>query len=359
MDKSPDAFRTISEVAEHLDTPAHVLRFWESRFPQIKPVKRAGGRRYYRPADVALLSGIKKLLHDDGLTIRGVQKILREQGVKHVSDLSDSVFIDPSEAEIALDVDEAMEPETVVSSDPIPLFPRPKTADPAAEPVAATDALPEADMAELSVPPEESRLNPDAPDDSAPDDSAAAAEAEPDDDNDGIDEAALMAALSDPVESTPAEVEEEAAQVQTVQMETVQAPDPEPELAAPRAEAPSPTDEAPQFAFDSGELSPDSDQEVEADSLPEALEQVETVAENAAKDELTDTKEPTPEAMPKPPLPDPMPPITEINGHWLPADLRALPRGALARKRDEAAALAARLEALRNRVGDLGRVPRR
>ena len=88
MDKSADAFRTISEVADHLDTPAHVLRFWESRFPQIKPVKRAGGRRYYRPSDVALLTGIKRLLHDEGLTIRGVQKILREQGVRHVAGVS-------------------------------------------------------------------------------------------------------------------------------------------------------------------------------------------------------------------------------------------------------------------------------
>ncbi len=88
MDKSPEAFRTISEVAESLETPAHVLRFWESRFPQIKPVKRAGGRRYYRPADVALLSGIRHLLHHEGMTIRGVQKILREQGVRHVAALA-------------------------------------------------------------------------------------------------------------------------------------------------------------------------------------------------------------------------------------------------------------------------------
>ena len=88
MDKSPDAFRTISEVSEQIDTPAHVLRFWESRFPQIRPVKRAGGRRYYRPADVALLMGIKQLLHGEGLTIRGVQKLLREQGVRHVASLS-------------------------------------------------------------------------------------------------------------------------------------------------------------------------------------------------------------------------------------------------------------------------------
>ena len=89
MEKSRDAFRTISEVAELLDTPAHVLRFWESRFPQIRPVKRAGGRRYYRPSDVALLSGIKRLLHGDGLTIRGVQKVLRENGIRHVMALAE------------------------------------------------------------------------------------------------------------------------------------------------------------------------------------------------------------------------------------------------------------------------------
>ncbi|MCU9846404.1 MerR family transcriptional regulator [Defluviimonas sp. WL0024] len=88
MEKSAEAFRTISEVSEILDTPAHVLRFWESRFSQVKPVKRAGGRRYYRPNDVALLGGIKKLLHEDGLTIRGVQKILRESGIRHVAALS-------------------------------------------------------------------------------------------------------------------------------------------------------------------------------------------------------------------------------------------------------------------------------
>ncbi|MFZ0098196.1 MAG: MerR family transcriptional regulator, partial [Gemmobacter sp.] len=88
MDKSPEAFRTISEVAELLETPAHVLRFWETRFSQIKPVKRAGGRRYYRPSDVALLGGIRKLLHDDGMTIRGVQQILRDQGIKAVSGMA-------------------------------------------------------------------------------------------------------------------------------------------------------------------------------------------------------------------------------------------------------------------------------
>ena len=76
MDKAPDAFRTISEAADELDVPQHVLRFWESRFPQIKPMKRAGGRRYYRPDDVDLLRGIRHLLYGDGYTIRGVQRLL-------------------------------------------------------------------------------------------------------------------------------------------------------------------------------------------------------------------------------------------------------------------------------------------
>ena len=84
MTKSQGAFRTISEVSDWLDTPAHVLRFWESKFTQIKPVKRAGGRRYYRPEDMALLGGIKTLLHDQGMTIKGVQKILRDNGNRHV-----------------------------------------------------------------------------------------------------------------------------------------------------------------------------------------------------------------------------------------------------------------------------------
>jgi resuscitation-promoting factor RpfA len=88
MAKSAEAFRTISEVAEWLDLPTHVLRFWESKFTQVKPVKRAGGRRYYRPNDMVLLGGIKKLLHDDGMTIKGAQKMLRDHGVKHISSFS-------------------------------------------------------------------------------------------------------------------------------------------------------------------------------------------------------------------------------------------------------------------------------
>ncbi|MET3560571.1 DNA-binding transcriptional MerR regulator [Bartonella japonica] len=85
MDKSSDAFRTISEVAEFLGLPQHVLRFWETRFKQIKPMKRGGGRRYYRPADVDLLNGIKQLLYDQGYTIKGVQRLLKENGATFVT----------------------------------------------------------------------------------------------------------------------------------------------------------------------------------------------------------------------------------------------------------------------------------
>jgi len=88
MKKSADAFRTISEVAEWLDTETHVLRFWESKFSQIKPVKRAGGRRYYRPKDMLIIGGIKKLLHEDGLTIKSTQRIIKDKGLNYVSNLS-------------------------------------------------------------------------------------------------------------------------------------------------------------------------------------------------------------------------------------------------------------------------------
>ena len=87
MEKAPDAFRTISEVADEIDVPQHVLRFWESRFPQIKPMKRGGGRRYYRPDDVDLLRGIRHLLYGEGYTIRGVQRILREHGGSFVQNV--------------------------------------------------------------------------------------------------------------------------------------------------------------------------------------------------------------------------------------------------------------------------------
>jgi DNA-binding transcriptional MerR regulator len=86
--KSPEAFRTISEVSRDLSLPQHVLRFWETKFAQIKPIKRGGGRRYYRPEDVKLLRGIKSLLYNDGYTIRGVQKVIKENGTRQLLDIN-------------------------------------------------------------------------------------------------------------------------------------------------------------------------------------------------------------------------------------------------------------------------------
>ena len=97
MSKSPEAFRTISEVAEVLDLPQHVLRFWETRFKQIKPMKRGGGRRYYRPEDVALLRGIRRLLYGEGYTIRGVQRILKEKGIQFVMGVGEGQPLAPQD----------------------------------------------------------------------------------------------------------------------------------------------------------------------------------------------------------------------------------------------------------------------
>tara|TARA_B100001750_G_C15468902_1_gene578641 strand:+ start:200 stop:652 length:453 start_codon:yes stop_codon:yes gene_type:complete len=101
MYKSENAYKTISEVSQILNVPQHVLRFWESRFNQIKPLKRGGGRRYYKPEDVVLLQGIKFLLYNDGYTIRGVQRVLKEQGLKSV--LTVGVNVSSSDKESADD----------------------------------------------------------------------------------------------------------------------------------------------------------------------------------------------------------------------------------------------------------------
>ena len=124
MQKSREAFRTISEVADWLDVPAHVLRFWETRFAQIKPTKRADGRRYYRPADMLVIGGIKTLLRDKGMTIRGVQKLLQEQGVSHVSSFSIPLDSGPTERDaqdqfesVAKDVRQSPSPSTPVKTE--------------------------------------------------------------------------------------------------------------------------------------------------------------------------------------------------------------------------------------------------
>lgn len=148
-EKSRDAFRTISEVADWLDVPTHVLRFWESRFSQIKPVKRAGGRRYYRPSDMRVIGGVKVLLHDQGMTIRGVQKLFREEGIKHVSAYAPDLFGEDDE-----DTVEALN-EQALEKAARPASPARSThaAEPApVEPPAATEAEPAASSPDTPSP---------------------------------------------------------------------------------------------------------------------------------------------------------------------------------------------------------------
>jgi DNA-binding transcriptional MerR regulator len=116
--KSPEAFRTISEVSVELDVPQHVLRFWETRFAQVRPIKRAGGRRFYRPEDVALLRGIRSLLYSDGYTIKGVQKVLRDKGWRHVAELGRSLDLGRAAPWNALDEDAAHEEIADTLADP-------------------------------------------------------------------------------------------------------------------------------------------------------------------------------------------------------------------------------------------------
>lgn len=127
MDKSPDAFRTISEVAEELSLPQHVLRFWETRFSQIKPMKRAGGRRYYRPDDFVLLQGIRHLLYDQGYTIKGVQKLLKQNGNRYVIAIGAG---DTAAAEAILAAKEAEEEDGMVMQGARTVSPAPKVEAP-------------------------------------------------------------------------------------------------------------------------------------------------------------------------------------------------------------------------------------
>jgi DNA-binding transcriptional MerR regulator len=368
MDKSPDAFRTISEVAELLETPAHVLRFWESRFPQIKPVKRAGGRRYYRPADMALLSGIRRLLHDEGMTIRGVQKILREQGVRHVSGLTE-------EEDAALEMVEDME-EAVASSDPIPLFGqvRKDDADVGAVPEAladnarvagdedaALDAVPEAladDGAEAVIAAPAQTINTAAPEGVADDVGA-----------DDVEEIAQDYAQDlGESDGDAAGALEDVTQPSPPQMDAVAQPMAPAEVrAAPRENL---CTDAPDLPFDAP-VAEGAAQDVSESPVAEA-EPVAAVAEpgdvavaaaeeveDLGLDDLAPVPVPVPAAIVAAPQPTPKSAPEEIVGHWLPADLRALRPDALVGRVPQAAALLQRLDALRNRVGDRGRVPRR
>ena len=119
MEKAPGAFRTISEVAQELEVPQHVLRFWESRFREIRPMKRGGGRRYYRPDDLDLLRGIRHLLYGEGYTIRGVQRLLREQGVRFVQNVWQPGAPQPTRQ--TAEHDEGVEQASVEDADALPL----------------------------------------------------------------------------------------------------------------------------------------------------------------------------------------------------------------------------------------------
>lgn len=117
MEKSPEAFRTISEAAEELNLPQHVLRFWETRFATIKPLKRGGGRRYYRPEDVLLLKGIRHLLYDQGFTIKGVQRILKDQGPRFVVGVGEGNAVGPLLKQSDDEDDEAVVPSAAAGTE--------------------------------------------------------------------------------------------------------------------------------------------------------------------------------------------------------------------------------------------------
>lgn len=112
MAKSADAFRTISEAAEEVGAPQHVLRFWETKFDFVTPVKRAGGRRFYRPQDIAVLKAVKRLLHDDGLTIRGVQRLHKEQGLKKLIGAEAAALIDDGDVTFSTAISDVSRAET-------------------------------------------------------------------------------------------------------------------------------------------------------------------------------------------------------------------------------------------------------
>ena len=256
MEKSPEAFRTISEVADWLGVPTHVLRFWESRFSQVKPVKRAGGRRYYRPSDMALIGGIKRLLHDDGMTIRGVQKLLREQGVRHVAGLSPPLFEEEETGEV-IDMPPLRPEEAPVTEEAAPEpVPEPEMAeagDPPPAEALPVEAVPtEAEMAEVEA------AEPDAPDPIAEPPAepveepgllglmnAASDEPEPDAapalPDTALPEPADMAEAPEPA------VEEEAAP--DAPLETVPEPVPAPPVIPETPDVPQtdPADDAPEF----------------------------------------------------------------------------------------------------------------
>ena len=229
--KSREAFRTISEVAEWLDVPTHVLRFWESRFSQIKPVKRAGGRRYYRPSDMRIIGGVKTLLHDQGMTIRGVQKLFREEGIKHVSSYSPRLDGELAETERTDEKANVIEGRAVTAPLASPaLTSRNAQPDPVVDPTAAPTA--EGDIAPASPP------VPPSPEPAEPDVIEATAEETPSDDDVIVTEATPVFShrRSEPA-AAPKAPEAEAAPKPTIPP-TPDVPDEDPLDDAPEFAAP-------------------------------------------------------------------------------------------------------------------------
>lgn len=371
MDKSPEAFRTISEVAETLDTPAHVLRFWESRFPQIKPVKRAGGRRYYRPNDVALLSGIRRLLHDDGLTIRGVQKILREQGVRYVAALSGAAP-EPEDTEEALNI-----------------FAPPAPPPAGAEVIALRDWAPAVAEAALDA------LDPAAagPDTDAPPlPDLPRHDAEPDAEDDEMRRPRFQPLIEDPQQPSLFDLPPEDGEDAVLELEPL--PADAADAAAPMLEAPPSELAPPEDAAVSTEPAPATPLEAAALPDPASSEPIATqdetapsepdLAHPATPDEpaLPDTASPEPvaatdeapaEPVPahpaadKPALPEAAPDAEPAEADspqpdpcdlpWLPTLLRALPRDQAAARAGTLAAFLPRLEALHERMAPTRRRP--
>jgi DNA-binding transcriptional MerR regulator len=153
LEKSSSAFRTISEVAAELDVPKHVLRFWEGKFPQLKPMKRGGGRRYYRPEDIELLRGIRWLLYSDGYTIKGVQRILRDQGIKYVKLCwrDDATAISRPEAAPTFEIPNLAAEAASAARRPARVAERPAAQTPATSRSKAVSPKAKADVARLSV----------------------------------------------------------------------------------------------------------------------------------------------------------------------------------------------------------------
>jgi DNA-binding transcriptional MerR regulator len=149
LNKAPEAFRTISEVADGLDVPQHVLRFWETRFTQIRPMKRGGGRRYYRPNDVDLLNGIRQLLYGEGYTIRGVQRILRDHGVAHVTAIGRGEIRAEPEGQAAREAEPEARPESQAAP-PAPVIAE-ATPPPQLSPQSSGPALSRSDAEELRL----------------------------------------------------------------------------------------------------------------------------------------------------------------------------------------------------------------